>query len=924
MVKRAKNPIPRHLISEWDYDANDLGPEHYSAGSDKKVWWVCSTCTFSFEATVSHRVQGTGCSICSGKKVIAGYNDLASKNPALAKEWDLDLNDRSPDTVTTATNVSYFWRCALDHGFKTSPNNRAKGTGCPYCANSRLLSGFNDLATRFPEISRDWDTDLNGKPASQVMCGGNTPASWKCRACGYMWKETVGNRTQRQRPCANCSGKRHRSLEVLADRSEAYAFEFREDLNDIERQQVRTAGNKQWWWECRTCSYVWKAPIARRMSGSGCARCAGHYPMPGQSFADIYPALAKYWDWQRNVLEPSEVSRASGKIVAFRCPEFGHAYSDSIANHVRRGACKICLAEARSTKKASGASSVNKGKSKTSSLPIPLTVMEGWHWARNSAIDHSQLSAGSSQLVWWTCVKGHEYQQSVRYRCQRRARCSMCSSHSLLSGTNDLATTHPQALQRWDFNANVEISPFEVKATSHEYAQWSCTLGHSYQRKIRDEADASTCIVCTGRDVQSGVNDVASQLPSLLAEWDTERNSALPKDVYFKSATKFFWKCSAHGHSWQASPSRRGAGLSSCETCSGKTVLAGFNDLATLIPELALHHFSGPDGENSSQVYYRTTTDQQWQCALKHEPWVASIKTRLKGHGCPVCAGQRPERGVTDLRTLRPSLTAEWAPNQDKAPEDVGISSTYEALWLCTTGKHTFRAVVSNRARLGTGCGYCAKKILLEGFNDFASQNPDLMREWDWNENSKRGVDPTKIMSGSPDKAHWVCQKYGHQWAAAMSSRIHARVGCPKCKQPKTEGRWAALLNSLRADSKDGATNRLSAPGFNFRNYLQLDMSVPLSGRTLLVIEYDGAYYHQPEAQVEKDRRVTEYLLTQGHVVARIRERTKQYSLPSLYFDSLNYLEIDWDIKRNRKDSEVKVALMRILAWAHVRALSQD
>ena len=56
-----------------------------------KVWWVCSE-GHEYEMRIAARTDKKnpqGCSYCAGKKV--GYgNDLKSKYPKLAKQWDAE------------------------------------------------------------------------------------------------------------------------------------------------------------------------------------------------------------------------------------------------------------------------------------------------------------------------------------------------------------------------------------------------------------------------------------------------------------------------------------------------------------------------------------------------------------------------------------------------------------------------------------------------------------------------------------------------------------------------------------------------------------------------------------------------------------------------------------------------------------------
>ena len=52
------------IAKEWHPDKNDLGPSEVTAGSSKKVWWLCEK-GHEWKCRVSQRTrQGTGCPGC--------------------------------------------------------------------------------------------------------------------------------------------------------------------------------------------------------------------------------------------------------------------------------------------------------------------------------------------------------------------------------------------------------------------------------------------------------------------------------------------------------------------------------------------------------------------------------------------------------------------------------------------------------------------------------------------------------------------------------------------------------------------------------------------------------------------------------------------------------------------------------------------
>ena len=74
------------LASEWSEKNLLLTPDGITFGSNKKVWWK-GTCGHEWQASVKARSNGEKCPICSGARVIAGINDLATLEPLLVKQW---------------------------------------------------------------------------------------------------------------------------------------------------------------------------------------------------------------------------------------------------------------------------------------------------------------------------------------------------------------------------------------------------------------------------------------------------------------------------------------------------------------------------------------------------------------------------------------------------------------------------------------------------------------------------------------------------------------------------------------------------------------------------------------------------------------------------------------------------------------------
>ncbi len=123
------------LAIEWNCEKNkDLKPEHFTASSGKKVWWICQK-GHEWQATIANRTIGRGCPYCSGKKVMESYNDLQALNPNLAKEWNYEKNEGlKPEEFTANSGKKVWWKCIKGHEWEATIASRNYGRGCPYCS----------------------------------------------------------------------------------------------------------------------------------------------------------------------------------------------------------------------------------------------------------------------------------------------------------------------------------------------------------------------------------------------------------------------------------------------------------------------------------------------------------------------------------------------------------------------------------------------------------------------------------------------------------------------------------------------------------------------------------------------------------------------------------------------------------------------
>ena len=194
------------LVNEWNYEKNkSLSPNAVLAGSSKKVWWKCKN-GHEWQSPPNNRNKGVGCPRCSGRVPKIGVNDLATVNPALAKEWHPTLNaPMLPNEFLPKSSKKVWWLCPrCGHEWQAFISNRSKGAGCPCCSGQVAKIGVNDLATVNPTLAKEWHPTKNEplKPDT-VLPNCSKKVWWKCPECAHEWQATVSSRSNK-RGCPNC------------------------------------------------------------------------------------------------------------------------------------------------------------------------------------------------------------------------------------------------------------------------------------------------------------------------------------------------------------------------------------------------------------------------------------------------------------------------------------------------------------------------------------------------------------------------------------------------------------------------------------------------------------------------------------------------------------------------------------------------
>ena len=368
----------------------------FTLGSSKKVPWLCPQ-GHSYVASISHRTSGTGCPICSGHRVLAGLNDLATTHPELAMEadsWD-------PSTVKAGSGKKLSWKGKCGHSWDAVVSSRAlNGRNCPICSNRQVLAGFNDLATTHPEIAAQAD----GWDPSKVSAGHDKLMRWKCEL-NHSYSSHVYSRTGKlEQGCPICSNNQvligfndlattHPEISAQAHGWDTTKFTFGNGTNKT--------------WRCKF-GHQWKATITSVVKGGGCTICLNRVIIPGvNDLATLRPEIAAQADgW-----DPTTIGSGHGSRKAWIC-SLGHKWKTSPSNRtLQNSECPVC-----------GGRQLETGfNDLLTKFPEIAAQADGW--------DPAKVNAYTNNKMRWKCDENHKWSSAVSNRTSVGTGCPSCAKY---------------------------------------------------------------------------------------------------------------------------------------------------------------------------------------------------------------------------------------------------------------------------------------------------------------------------------------------------------------------------------------------------------------------------------------------------------------------------------------------------------------
>ena len=653
-MKREKLlPIVKYdnYIKDWDYEKNkDHNPNTLTAGSAHKVWWKCSVCGHSWQASPSRRrLQGFNCPICSLKQVntdrIKKKGSFADNYPERAKDWDYEKNgELLPTQVTAGSNIEVYWKCHVcGYQWKGMVVTHAKAIySCIKCANKeRPLKRFGNkpLIETHPHLAEEWDYQRNGELTPyNVTSHLHKRVNWICHK-GHHWSAFVGVRARLNIGCPHCKKERGTSFP-----EQAIYFYLRKVTNAQNRyifngQEIDIyLGDKEWNTAIEYDGVFYHSTLKSQKREK----------KKNQILADNGIRLIR--------IKEGDYNKVSNGIIYVKyqdnyfylkwaiieilklCDK--EEYIEQLDIDIERDRNKIYALYIQSEKE-------------NSIVARAPEVAKQWDYEKNGDIKPEYILCTSTKKFYWKCEKGHSWKAQVNTRLKGHG-CPYCAGIILSPGENDLLSQNPELVKEWDYEKNGDLTPDKITVNNNKKVWWVCnTCGHHWPASVAHRNKGEGCRKCADKQrtlskhkrIIQEKGSFADNYPHLLKEWDYEKNIGLdPNMLPPHCGKKVWWICSKCGHSWPATMDARAKGHG-CEQCYKRNISLFQQKRAVLKKgAFAISHphliadwdYSKNDGtpyDYSAGSHYRAN----WKCHHCGYEWPSPIFKRTGGHKCPKC-----------------------------------------------------------------------------------------------------------------------------------------------------------------------------------------------------------------------------------------------------------------------------------------------
>lgn len=574
MVQSIKE-VPE-LLMYWDFERNKLDIELTKATSVQYAHWLCSHCSYSWEARINDvfktcRRRKQFCPCCKmGKVFKKDKNSILAMFPDLIRY--LDFHHEDIDTIKEKLSKEKFnskrvfqFKCptcqVIWRGAAMNPKLLHSEEGELFHIDCNEWSYHYFYHEVYPNLTKIYHDELNQKEFKDLKLNENVTLHhhWKCDTCQHEFELSIDRLFARIRRtgyyCTECHASFNKPITEQM-MNPPLSFLHSQHLNEwsaeneIAESQVDTLSNIDVRWNCTNCEGTYSCKVLDKDNHS-CPYCQDQKMLRGfNTLEKTHRFLKDFWN-AKNTRNLDDYWHKSNDLVSWVCPCCGIEFDCSPKEMILRTELgnwnfQTC------PNFCEWVTSIFKNNA-FHNEPI---LVEEWSEKNKMPIFLAQTDI-ETKKYWWCCSNCHgEYLCSIPRRREVKNSCPYCSNKEPLKGLNTLLDLYPDLNSMWNVENNVSTEEIVIDTKSNKRYLWHCNTCYCNFReklnvvlerylKSNPPSTDNVCPNCTDQIIPAVQNNLKETHPHLMSEWDYLNNILLanPERVTGKSLIRVWWKC---------------------------------------------------------------------------------------------------------------------------------------------------------------------------------------------------------------------------------------------------------------------------------------------------------------------------------------------------------------------------------------------
>lgn len=522
--------------------------------------------------------------------------------------------------------------------------------------------------------------------------------------------------------------------------------------------------------------------------------------------------LIEQWDTDRNTqigLSLDSATPGEDKKAYWKCPDhLDHLYDMRISQRTRQNqGCPYCSGKRVLV-------GFNDFGTKCEDARKEWDSDNNWDDKLKKNTTPADYTYGSHHIANFRCSLCKEPYSMMIKTFYRGNRCKYCAHIEVKpDGSNSFAAEYPDQLKYWDYEKNDRITtdkhpngirPENILSRSNLIVHWKCGMGHSWTISVDSQRSSPGCSKCKRTkkfsDSEKAVAYYVEKMfpGEVIDNHHPEWNKKQDLDIFIPSEMIAIQYDGSYKHT---------------QARYEKDLKNGQQVVSHGIRLIRIRERDSPSIPDGSLEIRRNGTGRHTESLNNCIESLLNRLSEITGRNydftidCDSDLSRIVDRAYTvelnnSISKIRPDLVPFIASNNEH-PQNrevlsrLPVAHNGKIWWTCPRCTHDHHLAVHSVTRKPLEkfpCGLLDNKVVITGINDFATTNPEEMKDWDWVNNSANGINPKKIAAGSHiGPIYWVCHKPDCK-CSWTTEHLYQRTGsqshgCPRCNEKKRKDR---------------------------------------------------------------------------------------------------------------------------------------